>query len=158
MGQAGQSGKQRQRSCEILHNGCDVPLKYGACQMRWLIRTVWIVPCKTARMEIVLTWFSSVRIKFIIRLSSDDRKEPPNLCGARYLNAAKVMEIYGQSKRHIWKARFALTMKINRRLLKLLDVEEKRKTNLSMKLVGQEKRFLKKLSIEYGKETSNQMR
>lgn len=68
------------------------------------------------------------------------------------------MEICGQSNRNIRKARFALRLKTGRRLLKLLDVEEKDKTNRSMKSTGQEKRLLKKLSMEYGKESSNKTR
>ena len=42
--------------------------------------------------------------------------------------------------------------------MKLLDVEEEDKTNRSMKSTGQEKRLLKKLSMEYGKESSNKTR
>ncbi len=152
--------ERRERYHEILRSGEEFPLEYGASpyattfpnsldhvldkQIRQGDFLDVIFNCPFEIHELV----TDSNLSKILAGLSDDQKELLYLCGVRYLSAAKAAEIRGQTDRNIRKVRFTMIKKINRQIVDLLKIDEKREENPLVKPTGHEKYLLKKLDMK----------
>lgn len=150
--------ERRERYHEVLRNGDDFPLEYGAspdsltfpsnlnCVLEKQVRRGdfldVIFNCPLEIHELV----SDSTLSKILAGLNDEQKELLYLCGVQYLSAAKVAAIQGKTDRNIRKVRFTLIRKINAQLSELLDIEDKGKENPFQKPTRHEKYLLKKLA------------
>jgi hypothetical protein len=152
--------ERRERYHEVLRNGEEFPLEYGAspdsltfpgnlnCVLEKQIQRGdfldVIFNCPLEIHELV----SDSTLSKILAGLNDEQKELLYLCGVQYLSAAKVAAIQGKTDRNIRKVRFTLIRKINAQLSELLGMEDKRKDNPAQKPTRHEEYLLKKLDMK----------
>ena len=152
--------ERRERYHEVLRNGEEFPLEYGAspdsltfpgnlnCVLEKQVRRGdfldVIFNCPLEIHELV----SDSTLSKILAGLNDEQKELLYLCGVQYLSAAKVAAIQGKTDRNIRKVRFTLIRKINAQLSELLGMEDKRKDNPAQKPTRHEAYLLKKLDMK----------
>ena len=153
--------ERRERYHEILRSGEEFPLEYGASpyavtfpnslnhvlekQVRQGYFLDVIYNCPFEISELV----TDSNLSRILEGLNEEQKEMLYLLAIRQLSATKVAEIQGKSDRNIRKVRFTTIKKINRTIVDLLQLEEKRKENPSVRPTGHEKYLLKKLNMKH---------
>ena len=155
--------ERRERYHEVLRNGDDFPLEYGASpdsltfpgnlnhvlekQVRRGDFLDVIFNCPLEIHELV----SDSTLSKILAGLNDEQKELLYLCGVQYLSAAKVAAIQGKTDRNIRKVRFTLIRKINAQLSELLSIKDRKQETPSQKATRHEEYLLKKLGMKRDK-------